>query len=70
MKAFCEECRDDVEYQVFVEQTTTSVHGKTYTFTSQTPRCKRCGNYVYVPDIIDSNLEVLYQKVNEQNEQM
>ena len=30
MKAFCEECRDDVEYQVFVEQTTTNVNGKLY----------------------------------------
>lgn len=66
MKAFCEECRDDVEYQIFVEQMTTKVNGKTYTYTCQSPLCKRCGSYVYVPEVIDSNLEALYQKVNGQ----
>ncbi|MDR1502135.1 MAG: DUF4065 domain-containing protein [Prevotella sp.] len=65
---FCPECRDDTTYSITESKETSELKGETYEFISQTARCDKCGSYVDVPDIEDSNLKSLYNAYRERND--
>lgn len=58
--AFCEECRDDVEYTVTEKAMSGTIKGTEYQYEGKEARCSKCGTLIYVPEIIDFNLEQLY----------
>ena len=57
---FCEECRDDVEYTVSEVAEIGIIKGNEYHYTGKEARCNQCNALVYIPEIIDSNLDALY----------
>lgn len=66
-KAFCEECRNDVEYTTASVPMTGTIKGKEYHYTGTEARCADCGNLVFVPEISDDNLRSLYNVFREEN---
>lgn len=63
-KIFCENCREDVEYETSEKILETPVKGKIYKYNGKVVRCKKCGKELYSPDIVDGNLDSLYGKIN------
>ncbi len=63
-KIFCDNCRDDVEYETSEKILESSVKGKIYKYNGKVIRCKKCGKELYCPDIIDNNLDSLYREIN------
>lgn len=59
-KVFCETCRNKTEYTASNTHMKASLKGKVYEYDGQEARCNICGSPVYVPKIIDANLESLY----------
>ncbi len=66
-KAFCEECRNDVEYTVSSVLMVGTIRGKEYSYTGMEARCADCDSLVYVPEISDANLEALYHVFQKEN---
>lgn len=66
-KAFCEECRNDVEYTTASVPMTGTIKGKEYHYTGTEARCADCGSLVFVPEIFDDNLRFLYRVFREEN---
>ncbi|MBO7394102.1 MAG: DUF4065 domain-containing protein [Abditibacteriota bacterium] len=64
---FCETCRDDVKFTVKTLSKTGNLRGKDYTYTGKEARCNECGSLVFVPDIVDFNLDALYDVYREKN---
>lgn len=58
--AFCEECRDYTEYVVEDVHLTGKLKGREYGYNGKEARCAVCGQLVFVPDINDENLSLLY----------
>ena len=67
-KAFCEECRDDVEYMVSSVPMTGTIKGKEYSYIGKEARCTDCGSFVFVPEISDANLQALYDVFRLEND--
>jgi hypothetical protein len=65
--AFCEECRDEVEYAVTEVPMVGTIKGVEYHYTGKEARCIGCGTRIYVPEINDSNLEALYDVYRQEN---
>lgn len=65
--AFCEECRDDVEYLIKDVQLTGKIKGKEYHYLGKEARCVNCNTPVYVPEINDFNLDALYDVYRQEN---
>lgn len=66
--AFCEQCVDDVEYDIVDSVPMSEVlKGKKYYFFGKEARCKNCGESLYVPEINDYNLEILYNEYRKEN---
>lgn len=65
--AFCEECRDDVEYRIKDVQLTGKIKGKEYHYLGKEARCVNCNAPVYVPEINDFNLDALYDVYRQEN---
>lgn len=66
--AFCEQCVDDVEYDIVDSVPMSEVlKGKKYYFFGKEARCKNCGESLYVPEINDYNLEMLYNEYRKEN---
>ena len=57
---FCLECLQDVEYEIVVEKTTTLVRDEQITIEERIPKCKCCGERVFVKEIDDENLSNAY----------
>ena len=62
--AFCEECRKNVEYTVSDVQMTGKIKGIEYHYAGKEARCVNCHNGLYVPEINDYNLDILYKVRN------
>ncbi len=58
---FCEECRADVAYTAVCVPMTETLKGKEYHYIGKEARCAVCGAPVYVPEIMDANLQELYR---------
>ena len=65
-KMFCEECRNDVEFSVTNEQLEGTIKGETFAYFGKVAHCNDCDNEIYVDDINDFNLKVLYDKYREE----
>ena len=57
---FCEECRKDVPYSVESSSMIGTLKGEEYGFTGKKAICAECGAEVYVGEIEDENLKILY----------
>lgn len=66
-KAFCEECRNDVDFVVTSVQMTGTVKEKTYHYTGKKARCADCGSELFVPELSDFNLQALYDVFRKEN---
>lgn len=65
--AFCEECRKDVEYTVSDVPITGKTKDVKYHYVGKEARCVNCHNRLYVPEINDYNLDMLYKARNSKN---
>ena len=61
-KVYCHACRDVVPYTVHNKELTGQILGETYSYVGKIARCLRCNSEVYVPELLDFNLDALYQK--------
>ena len=66
-KVFCEECRDDVSYVVSNVQMSGKIKGEEYFYEGKTAHCINCNSEIYVDEINDYNLMMLYNKFREAN---
>lgn len=57
---FCEECRDDVVYNVTELIKQSVLKEETYKYKGKEAVCAQCGSEVYVAEIEDYNLKALY----------
>ncbi|MEG2548568.1 MAG: hypothetical protein RSA60_09020, partial [Eubacterium sp.] len=64
-KVFCEECRNDVTFTVINKQMDGTIKGETYTYLGKVAHCIDCNSEIYVEEINDYNLKVLYDKYRE-----
>ena len=67
-KVLCEECRDRVEFNVVEKEIVDTLKGENYTYMGKEAYCSKCGAEVYVDDVIDFNLEKLYDAYREKND--
>ncbi len=67
-ETFCEACQKQVAYQVEEVETDAMVKGKKYTYRKIVARCTECGSFVFVHDLNDKNLEILYDVVRQENQ--
>lgn len=63
-KAFCETCREKVEYNVKKEKRETIIKGKVVKFKELKPFCKKCHSEIFVSKIRDINLKELEKAYN------
>lgn len=66
-KAFCEECRNDVDYAVSSVQMSGKIKDREYRYNGKEAHCVKCGSLVYLPEISDFNLRALYDVYREEN---
>ena len=66
-KVFCEECRNDVDFNVDKIQIEGIIKGDTYNYLGKEVRCNDCNSEIYVSDINDYNLKALYDVYREKN---
>lgn len=66
-KVFCEECRDDVNYAISYAQLSGKIKGEEYTYEGKVAHCINCNSEIYVDEINDYNLMMLYNKYREAN---
>ena len=59
--SFCEECRKDFEYTVSDVPMTGKIKNVEYHYAEKEARCVNCNNRLYVPEINDYNLDILYK---------
>lgn len=59
--SFCEECRKAVEYTVSDVPMTGKIKNVEYHYAEKEARCVNCNNRLYVPEINDYNLDILYK---------
>ena len=60
--AFCEECRDCTEYVIADVHLTGKLKGREYSYNGKEARCTVCGQLVFIPEINDENLSLLYRE--------
>jgi hypothetical protein len=66
--AFCPACRQNVK--VAIREQTESAHlkGEAYEFTSHTAYCEKCSGEIYVAELEDVNLKVLYDAYRQRHD--
>jgi hypothetical protein len=60
-RAFCEECREMVNYNVIERDMLAVIKSTKYHYRGKEAICPVCGNKLYVPKIVDANLDALYK---------
>ncbi|MGL5068826.1 MAG: type II toxin-antitoxin system antitoxin SocA domain-containing protein [Sarcina sp.] len=66
-KVFCEICRDDVLYIEKKEKLSTKIKGEIYEYDGVSAVCSKCNSEVFVSELIDQNLKILYERIREKN---
>jgi len=66
-KVFCVECRDDVSYNTSIVQMTGKIKGEEYTYEGKAAHCDNCGSEIYVDEVNDFNLKMLYDEYRSAN---
>lgn len=64
---FCEECRKDTTYSIEVVSMKGTLKGEEYGYTGKKAICAECGTEVYVAEIEDENLKMLYDTFRQKN---
>ncbi len=64
---FCEECRKDVTYYEESVPIKGTLKGEEYNYTGKKAICTGCGAEVYVAEIEDENLKMLYEAYRQKN---
>lgn len=67
-KVFCEECRDEVSFNIVEKEMEGVVKGIKYSYIGKEAHCTSCGMEVYVSKINDYNLKLLYDEYRKDNE--
>ena len=57
---FCENCQDDVEFEIRDEIIKVDLEDIVFTYGAHVPYCKKCGKEVSVPELNDLNLIKAY----------
>ncbi len=65
---FCENCRNDVNYSVREKHLKHKLKGEIYEYTGKEAVCSECGNEIYVSEIEDENLKLLYDVYRQKND--
>ena len=63
--AFCENCCEDVEFDIRNEIVNVDLKGMKFTYGAVIPFCKVCGHEVSVPEISDLNIIRAYKAQKE-----
>lgn len=66
-KVFCEECRNDVEYDVATVPMVGTIRDQNYSFTGKEAHCSDCGAMIFAPELSDFNLRALYDVFRQSN---
>ncbi len=66
-KTFCEECRRDIEYSLETVNKKGNLKDEEYEFIGETAVCSICGSEVYVAEVEDENLKLLYDDYRQKN---
>ena len=67
-KVFCDACRNDVNYTVEDVQMNGTLKGETYTYFGKRAHCMDCHSEIYVAEINDYNLSVLYDQYRDKHD--
>ena len=67
-KVFCEECRNDVEYVVKETRMVGSIKDETYQYMGKVAHCTECDSEIYVDEVNDYNLKMLYDEYRKEND--
>ncbi len=65
--AFCDNCRKDVHYVLKSVPVISTIKNKECKYISFEAYCAECGSNVFVPEIVDANLRVLYNVYYREN---
>lgn len=55
--SFCTECRKMVECKIEKKKITEYLKGCYYTYNGEIATCNKCGAEVYIPEILDGNMD-------------
>ena len=66
-KAFCENCREEVDVNIIKENLTGNIKNEEYLYVGNSASCANCGAEIYVAEINDSNLSALYDVYREKH---
>ncbi len=66
-KAFCEECRDDVNYIEISVPMVGTIKVKEYRYIGKEAHCADCGSRLFIPEFSDFNLRALYDMYRREN---
>ncbi len=67
-KVFCEECRNDVTFAINERKMEGTIKGEKYFYIGKEAHCVECGSKIYVTEVNDFNLKVLYDAYREKND--
>lgn len=67
LKVICPKCEDYEEYDVVDAVLQGKLKNVDYRYRGKNAICKKCGSLLYVPEIMDSNLDSLYNEYRKQN---
>lgn len=66
-KVFCDECRNDVTFTIHEKKMEGTIKGEPYSYIGKEAHCVDCGSEIYVPEVNDFNLKMLYDVYREKN---
>lgn len=64
---FCSECRNDVTYTIFEKTIESTLKGENYVYMGKIAQCDDCGAEIYVGEVEDFNLKILYDTYRAKN---
>lgn len=67
-RAFCEECRDEVDVLIDYKNLENTYKGKIYKYVGKVAYCKNCSSEVYISELEDYNLKSLYDVYRKEND--
>ena len=60
-RRYCAECRDFVPYTIKPAKLSDTLNDKVYEYDGVQAICSLCGNEIFVPEVNDTNLDMLYE---------
>ena len=66
-KVFCEECRNDVVFTTNEKRMDGTIKGEKYSYIGKEAHCVDCGSEIYVAEVNDFNLSMLYNAYRDRN---